>query len=252
MAIRSRDRGGPLIDPRCGYLFDSELHDLWGWGFRMASMLEVEHELADGTQGFEPTQYDGMHINPDRTAADAMMAFGIDYPSLINEIRRWHENVLEAHSEAMAKSKAMVFGPSPTKNEKLFDEFMSANVHYMDTVETLVARINKACELIAKRMAPPPRGTGKRDPAKKEQSSNTPEQVRANHFKLFPKGDLDDKELTDAIVKLQTERGNGKGDAEILRGITGEAVGSDPKARRLAARIRRARKDGKTSLPPAI
>lgn len=72
----------------------------------------------------------------------------------------------------------------------------------------------------------------------------------AHRLKLFPLGDLnDDPELREAIIKLQTDRSDDNTDAEILREITSESVGSDPKAKRLASRIRRARQLGKTTLP---
>ncbi|MGI9326731.1 MAG: hypothetical protein ACR2PZ_16045 [Pseudomonadales bacterium] len=74
--------------------------------------------------------------------------------------------------------------------------------------------------------------------------------VRAHQEKLFPKGLPDDTELVGAILQLDTDRKDGVSDRSILRKLTGERTGDDRKSRRLAARIRKARQAGKTTLPP--
>ena len=74
--------------------------------------------------------------------------------------------------------------------------------------------------------------------------------VRAHREKLFPNGLPDDQDLIDAIVKLDTERGNGITDKAILLDFTKEQSNSCPKVEKLQGRIRKARQSGKTTLPP--
>ena len=79
-------------------------------------------------------------------------------------------------------------------------------------------------------------------------------EINAHHAhrkKLFPRGLPDDPDLVDAIVWLDSERGGGEKDMQILRRFTSESLKSCPKARSLQGRIRKARQSGRTSLPPA-
>jgi len=68
----------------------------------------------------------------------------------------------------------------------------------------------------------------------------------ADQKKLFPKGPLKNINLSDAILKLQTERSADNTDMDILRDFTN---GNNKEARKLQDRIRKARNDGRTSLP---
>lgn len=74
----------------------------------------------------------------------------------------------------------------------------------------------------------------------------------AHRTKLFPKGTKGmDQNLIDAIVLLDSERGGKSSDMQILREFMGEPVNRCPKAKKLAAKIRKARQTGRTSLPRA-
>lgn len=72
----------------------------------------------------------------------------------------------------------------------------------------------------------------------------------AHHLKLFPKGDINDAELMAAIIELDAKRAHGRTDMDILRAYTGESKGNAPRAESLPGRIRKARQDGRTTLPP--
>lgn len=81
---------------------------------------------------------------------------------------------------------------------------------------------------------------------------NGTRQSNAHHAhdnKLFPRGSLDDSVLMGAIAALHDSRKEGSKDIEILRGLTGETKGNCPRALGLQKRIRKARQDGRTSLP---
>jgi hypothetical protein len=83
-------------------------------------------------------------------------------------------------------------------------------------------------------------------------SGASPENAHQAHDKnLFPRGPLEDWELMAAIVAVNNGRGTCGYDIEILRKFTDESVGACPNAESLQKRIRRARQDGRTTLPPS-
>ena len=69
-----------------------------------------------------------------------------------------------------------------------------------------------------------------------------------NTNKFFPDGVPDDPDLVDLAVRLDAAKGSGKRQLDVARELTGEAPGSDPKAKRLLARIRMMRQRGKLNL----
>lgn len=75
------------------------------------------------------------------------------------------------------------------------------------------------------------------------------EDPKRTEKKLFPNGVPDDTDLVDAIVKLDNERSPGNTDMDLLRGFTGETRDDCPYATKLQSRIRKARSDGRTTLP---
>lgn len=70
--------------------------------------------------------------------------------------------------------------------------------------------------------------------------------VRAHTSKLFPDGPLENTNLRDAIVHLDSRRPEGLTDLQILREFVG---GDDSKAKKLAGLVRVARLRGKHNLP---
>lgn len=107
------------------YPYGSDLHWLWGWGHRIDLML--------GEEGYVPSSHDWMTFRPCEPADDAMMQFGVDYPTVVADVKE----KLEAAEAAFEK---LCDNPSEQT------EFVFA-----DRVEVLEARIKKACELIAAR-----------------------------------------------------------------------------------------------------
>ena len=83
-----------------------------------------------------------------------------------------------------------------------------------------------------------------------EESDQDLDAHHAHRKRLFPNGEIKDVDLRDAIIKLDTLRSKENTDIGILRDFTGETKGDCPKALSLQKRIRKARQDGRTTLPP--
>ena len=77
MAVRSRndDLTGKKLS-QFPYPYNTDLHWLWGWAQR------VEANINDDE--FSPSEHDWIYLRADQHAADAMLAFSIDYPALRN------------------------------------------------------------------------------------------------------------------------------------------------------------------------
>lgn len=72
--------------------------------------------------------------------------------------------------------------------------------------------------------------------------------VRANNYKLFPKGELKDRNLTELAVKINTEKDSGRSFNEIAREFTGETKGNCRKANSYLSQLRRLRSEGRVVL----
>lgn len=107
------------------YPYGSDLHWIWGWGHRIDLMLCEE--------GYIPSSHDWMTFRPCETADDAMMRYGIDYPTVIADVKEKLQAVETAFLQLC---------DNPSEQT----EFVFA-----DRVEVLESRIKKACELIAAR-----------------------------------------------------------------------------------------------------
>ena len=68
--------------------------------------------------------------------------------------------------------------------------------------------------------------------------------ARANNDKLFPKGELKDRDIAELVIKINTEKGGDKSINQIARDYTGELKGSDRKAMSMLSEIRRLRRQG--------
>lgn len=64
--------------PTFPYKYGSDLHWLWGWGYRIGDYL---------TENAIPSESDWILYRPDELAANAMLRFSIDYPTVIEELR---------------------------------------------------------------------------------------------------------------------------------------------------------------------
>lgn len=71
--------------------------------------------------------------------------------------------------------------------------------------------------------------------------------IVANAEKLFPAGMLDDRNLVELVLKINTERSDGKRLIAIAREYFDETKGSDPKSRSALASLRRLRRDGRVN-----
>src|SRR5881227_868360 len=69
-----------MTHDECPYPYGSDLHWLWGWGERI-----MEHLCRPGCV---PGNLDWMIFRPDRNADDAMMRFGVDFPTVITDLRQ--------------------------------------------------------------------------------------------------------------------------------------------------------------------
>lgn len=219
MAIRSRE-GGDKTGRRVEgfpYPYNTDLHWLWGWGQRVESWYYKEP--------FEPGESDWMVTRACGHANDAMMRFSIDYPAVVEEIKRGQRDVESRWEEALNNPK---------------DEYMAG---YAESLRILSHRIFKACELIADREPPVFVGEPNSD------NSLGPVRTDAHAKKLFPHGLPPDQDTVDAVVKLDTERSADNTDIGILRSFTGEKPGADKKAKSLQGKIRALRGRGGTTLP---
>lgn len=109
-------------DKRFPYEYGSDLHWLWGWGYRLRSMLNDDHE---------PSEYDWMIFRPDELARDAMMRFSIEYSHIVKQI----DDYLEF-------------------TEKQFQAFLDKNdvatrSDFVDAMDALCSRIETASPLIS-------------------------------------------------------------------------------------------------------
>ena len=91
------------------------------------------------------------------------------------------------------------------------------------------------------------RAAGQRKPKKGVKNRNPPG-PRANTLTLFTKGEPKDRNYVEFVQEVVTKRGNGKSDNANARGYTGETLKAWPKATKLIARYRRARKRGAISM----
>lgn len=71
---------------------------------------------------------------------------------------------------------------------------------------------------------------------------------RENIAKLFPHGIPNDSDIVDLVVRLDSAKGTDATQLETARAFTKEAKGSDPKAKKLLARIRMLKTRGKLNL----
>lgn len=69
-----------------------------------------------------------------------------------------------------------------------------------------------------------------------------------NIRKLFPNGVPNDSDIVDLVVRLDSARGGKLSMSAIARKYTGEQLGSDPKAKKLLARIRMMQTRGNLNL----
>jgi len=107
------------------YEYGSDLHCLWGWGHRIESLLAKE--------GHIPSKFDWIVFRPSRDAADAMMRFGVDYPTVIQELKEYLSCAEEAFEQLQS-------------NGSEHTEFVM-----VDRMDVLSRRIRVAAEIIAER-----------------------------------------------------------------------------------------------------
>ena len=102
--------------------YGSDLHCLWGWGYRLRVMLDDD---------LEPSEYTWMIFRPDRRARDAMMRFSVEYPHIIKQIDDYLDFTEKRFSEFLQND-----------NDASKDNFASA-------MDALCARIKTATRIIA-------------------------------------------------------------------------------------------------------
>ena len=224
MAVRRRPQEPEEALKEKTYPEGSDLHHLWSWGYRIEDWLYSDD--------FSISEIDWVLIRPHRPAAEAMLAFSVDFVGVVNELKACELEVEKRWEEVLS------------------NENDATRFSYTDALDVLCSRIRKACEVIAeKTQAKDSTATGAHELENRQSEVRTMRTVRTDK-KLFPKGDLDDSELQEAIQHLHNDRTSDNKAIDLLREITGEGKDSSPKAKALAARIRKARGDGRTSLPP--
>ncbi|MFC1736300.1 toll/interleukin-1 receptor domain-containing protein [Candidatus Hydrogenedentota bacterium] len=107
--------------------YGSDLHWLWGWGYRLRVMLDDD---------LEPSEYTWMIFRPDRLARDAMMRFSVKHPHIIKQIDDFLGFTEERFSKFLQDD-----------NDASKDNFASA-------MDALCARIKTATRIIATNQRP--------------------------------------------------------------------------------------------------
>ncbi len=79
---------------RFPYEYGSDLHWLWGWGYRLDDLLTRDRD--------EPSKHDWMVFRPDGLAVDAMMRFSRKYAYVIKQVDEYLEFVEEKFGEFFA------------------------------------------------------------------------------------------------------------------------------------------------------
>lgn len=211
MAIESRKRDVSVesTSPRWPYPYGTELYWFWAWGSTIKDMLE---------RGFSPGECDWIVIKANSGANDAMMRYSIDYPAVVQEVRRWALEVENRWKEVLSNSSE------------------DTREAYTNSLEVLSRRIMKACELIWEREKPC------------DGLDELPSEAHAAHAqKLFPLGEPADVDLKDAVVCLDTNREPGCSYSTILQ--CKKKISAE-EANVMLKRIRTLRSQGRTTLPP--
>jgi hypothetical protein len=71
--------------------------------------------------------------------------------------------------------------------------------------------------------------------------------VRANTSKLFPHGEINDRDVVELVLKINTELNDEKSLNQIAREYTGETKGKDSRAQSLLTKIRRLKRVGRVN-----
>ncbi|MEN1679872.1 MAG: hypothetical protein AAGJ46_09775 [Planctomycetota bacterium] len=108
------------------------MHQLWCWGYRLEKWIDSWPEDEDPAA----TESDWMVTRPHEAAANAMMALSIDFPTVVEEIRRNHRDVESRWEEVLNNRDA------------------TTEYAYRDAIDVLSRRILRACEILRDRLEP--------------------------------------------------------------------------------------------------
>ena len=153
-----------------------------------------------------PSEFSPMIFLPDQRADAALMRLGMRFAEPVRAVR-----------DAVDRCRY--------RTEKL-DGNEATQWSLADAIMLVMERVNVLLGIVSD--APMPEAAGSRAHLKKLFSGKIPQ----------------DPDLVDLIVLLDNGRDSKKSEAEIAREFKGEAMGSDPKAKKLLARARKLRREG--------